>query len=140
MCCAVLSRSVVSGSLRPMGCSPPGSSVHGILQARILEWLAFPFSKGSFQPRIKPRSPPLQADCLPSEPPFICHSVATSCPTLCDPIDCSMPDFPVLHYLPDFVNRKNHVHSVGDAIQPSRPLWSPSPPAFNLSQHQDLFQ
>ena len=52
-----------------MDCSPPGSSVHGILQARILEWCAIPFSRGSFQPRIKPGSPALQADSLPSEPP-----------------------------------------------------------------------
>ena len=51
-----------------MDCSPPGSSVHGILQARILEWVAFPFSRGSSQPRIEPRSPALQADSLPAEP------------------------------------------------------------------------
>ena len=100
----------------PMDCSPPGSSVQGILQARILEWVAIPFSKGSSQHRVKPRSPPLQAECLPSEPPFICHSVTKSCPTLCDPIDYSMPDFPVLHSLQDFVSRQNHVHSVSDAI------------------------
>ena len=47
------------------------SSVHGILQARILEWVAIPFSRGSSQPRIKPGSPALQADSLPSEPPEI---------------------------------------------------------------------
>ena len=52
-----------------MNCSPPGSSDHGILQARILEWVAIPFSKGSSQPRIKPRSVALQVDSLPSEPP-----------------------------------------------------------------------
>ena len=51
----------------PMDCSPPGSSVHGILQARILKWVAIPFSRGSFQPGIEPRSPTLQADSLPSE-------------------------------------------------------------------------
>ena len=50
-------------------CSPPGSSVHGILQARILERVAMPSSRGSFQPRIEPRSPTLQMDSLPSEPP-----------------------------------------------------------------------
>ena len=49
--------------------SPPGSSVHGILQARILEWVAISFFKGSSNPGIEPRSPALQADCLPSEPP-----------------------------------------------------------------------
>ena len=48
--------------------SPPGSSVHGIFQARILEWVAIPFSRGSSRPRIKPQSPALQEDSLPSEP------------------------------------------------------------------------
>ena len=52
----------------PMDCSPPGSSVHGILQARTLEWVAMPFSRGSFQPGIKLGSPALQADSLSSEP------------------------------------------------------------------------
>ena len=65
-------------------------------------------------------------------------SVAQSCPTLCNPIDCSMPGFPVYHQLPEFA--QTHVHQVGDAIQPSHPLSSPSPPAFNLSQHQGIFQ
>ena len=65
-------------------------------------------------------------------------SVAQSCPTLCNPMDCSTPGFPVHHQLPEF--SQTHVHQVGDAIQPSYPLSSPSPPAFNLSQHQGLFQ
>ena len=52
-----------------MDCSPPGSFVHGILQARIMEWVAIPFSRGTSWPRIKPRSPAMQADFLPSEPP-----------------------------------------------------------------------
>ena len=60
------------------------------------------------------------------------------CPTLGDPMDCSMPGFPVLHYLPELA--QTHVHWVDDAIKPSHPLSSPSPPAFNLSQHQGLFQ
>ena len=64
-------------------------------------------------------------------------SVAQSGPTLCDPIDCSIPGFPVHHQNPELV--QTHVHRVGDAIQPSHPLLSPSPPAFNLSQHQGLF-
>ena len=67
-----------------------------------------------------------------------CHSGTQSCPTLCDPTDCSTPGFPVHHHLPDLA--QIHVHSVCDAIQPSHPLSSPSPPAFNLSQHQGLFQ
>ena len=61
-----------------------------------------------------------------------------SCPALCDPIDCSIPGFPVHHQLPELV--QTHVHQVGDAIKPSHPLSSPSPSAFNLSQHQSLFQ
>ena len=68
----------------------------------------------------------------------ICCSVAQSCPTLCDPMNCSYPGFPVLHSLPEFA--QTHVCWVGDAIQPSHPLSSPSPPALNLSQHQGLFQ
>ena len=65
-------------------------------------------------------------------------SVAQSCLTLCDPMDCSMPDFPVHHQLPEFT--QTHVRWVRDAIQPSHPLSTPSPPAFNLSLHQGLFQ
>ena len=65
-------------------------------------------------------------------------SVTQSCPTLCDPMNCSMPGLPVHHQLPEFT--QTHVHRVGDAIQPSHPLSSPSPPTFNLSQHQGLFQ
>ena len=57
---------------------------------------------------------------------------------LCDPMDCSMPGFPVLHHFPEFAQM--HVRWVGNAIQPSHPLLSPSPPPFNLSQHQGLFQ
>ena len=57
---------------------------------------------------------------------------------LCDFMDCSTPDFPVHHQLPELA--QTHVHWVGDAIQPSHPLSSPSPPAFILSQHQGLFQ
>ena len=69
---------------------------------------------------------------------FYCCSVTQLCMTLCDPMDCSMPGFPVLHYLLEFT--QTHVHWVGDAIQPSHPLSSPSSPTFNLSQHQGLFQ
>ena len=65
-------------------------------------------------------------------------SVAQSCPTLCDPMNCSTPGLPVYHQLPEFT--QTHVHRVGDAIQPSHPLSSPSPPAPNPSQHQSLFQ
>ena len=64
-------------------------------------------------------------------------TVAQSCPTFCDPMDCSMPGLPVHHQL-QFT--QTHVHWVGDAIQPSHPLHTPSPPALNLSQCQGLSQ
>ena len=69
---------------------------------------------------------------------FQFNSVAQLCLTLCDPMDWSTPGFPVHHQLPELT--QTYVHRVGDAIQPSHPLSSPSPPAFNLSQHQGLFQ
>ena len=65
-------------------------------------------------------------------------SVAQSCPTLCDPMNRSTPGLPVRHQLPEFT--QTHVRRVSDAIQPSHPLSSPSPPAPNPSQHQSLFQ
>ena len=65
-------------------------------------------------------------------------SVAQSCPTLCNPMDCSTPGFPVHHRLLELT--QTHVYWVGDAIQPSHPLSSPSPPTFNLSKHQGFFQ
>ena len=65
-------------------------------------------------------------------------SVAQSCPTLCDPMNRSMPDLPVRHQFLEFT--QTHVHRVGDAIQPSHPLSFPSPPAPNPSHHQGLFQ
>ena len=58
--------------------------------------------------------------------------------TLCSPMGCSTPGFPALHYLPEVA--QSHIPWVTDAIQPSHHLSSPSPPAFNLSQHQGLFQ
>ena len=131
----------------------------GILQARILKWVAMLFSSRYPQPWtqdwtwIEPRSPTLQTDSLPSEPPgeplcFLAHlkiiftdqirSVAQSCLTLCDPMNCSTPGLHVYHQLPEFT--QTHVHRVSDAIQPSHHLSSPSPPAPNPSQHQSLFQ
>ena len=65
-------------------------------------------------------------------------SLAQSCPTLCDPMNCSTPGLPVHHQVPEF--NQTHVHSVDDAIQPSYPLSSPSPPPLNLSKHQGLFK
>ena len=70
----------------------------------------------------------------------IISSVAQLCLTLCNPIDCSMPGFPVHHQFPELA--QTHVHTIHwiDTIQSSHPLSSPSPPAFNLSQHLCLFQ
>ena len=65
-------------------------------------------------------------------------SSVQSCPLLCDPMDCSTPGFPVHHQLLELAH--THVHPVSDVIQPSHPLSSPSPPAFNILQHQGLFQ
>ena len=142
----------------PMDCSPLGSSVHGIPQVRVLEWVAIPSSRGSSCPRDHTKISWLQAESLLSELPgkpktetnqdqteeanvyaqlLPFSPVAQSCPTLCDPVNCSMPGLPVHHQLPEFT--QTHLHRVGDAIQPSHPLSSPSP-ALSLSQHQGLFQ
>ena len=74
----------------------------------------------------------------PHAPQAQFSSVAQSSLTLCNPMDCSTPGLPVHHQLPELA--QTHVHRVSDAIQPSHPLSSPSPPAFNLSQHQGLFK
>ena len=79
-----------------------------------------------------------QDECLREREKAKNYSVDQSCPTLYSPMDHSMPGLPVLHRLPELA--QTHVHHVGDATQPSHPLSSPSPPAFNLSQHQGLFQ
>ena len=110
----------------PTDCSLPGSSVHGIFQARVLEWGALAFSSQTL-PCIKIT---IRSDQI--------KSVAQSCPTLCDPMNCSTPGLPVHHQLPEFT--QTHVYRVSDAIQTSHPLSSPSPPAPNPSQHQSLFQ
>ena len=129
----------------PTDCGPPGSSVRGILQARILEWVAFPFSRGSS--RLGTSAGSLHCGWIryhlsyQGSPQMVSvqfSSVAQSCPTLCDPMNHSMPGLPVHHQLPEFT--QTHVHRVRDAIQPSHPRSSPSPPAPNPSQHQSLFQ
>ena len=127
----------------PMDCSPPGSSVHGILQARILEWVAVPPPRNCPNPGIQPTSPASQAVSLPLSHRGSCakdqfSSVAQSRPTLCDPMNRSTPGLPVHHQLPKFT--QTHVHRVSDAIPPSHTLLSPSPPAPNPSLHQGLFQ
>ena len=114
--------------------------------------LPFPSPRNLPDPRIKPRSLTLQADSLPTDPPgkssilgirtkksgsVQFSSVDQSCPTPCDPMDCSTPGLPVHHQLPEFT--QTHVHWIGDAIQQSHPLLSASS-VFNLLQHQGLFQ
>ena len=138
-----------------MDCSPPAPSVHGILRARILEWVAISYSRGSSQPRNPTWVSSMQADSFPTElqglmtilklcssfTAFFCiqfSSVAQSCLTPCDPMNCSTLGLPVHHQLPEFT--QTQVRPVSDVIQPSHPLSSPSPPAPNPSQHQSLFQ
>ena len=83
---------------------------------------------------------PLQCSCLENQPcdSVQFSSVAQSCLTLCNPMNRSTPGLPVHHQPPEFT--QTHIHRVGDAIQPSHPLSSPSPPAPSPSQHQSLFQ
>ena len=80
----------------------------------------------------------LYVKCFKYKNIMLFSSVAQLCLTLCDPMDCSAPGFPVHHQLLELI--QIHDHQVSDAIQPSHPLSSPSPPAFILSQHQGLFQ
>ena len=130
----------------PVDCSPPGSSVHRILQARILDWVAMPSSKKSSWPRNWNHiscgvftTEPLRKHLYIHIYAYIyISSVVQLCLTLCNPMDCSMPGFPVHHQILEFT--QTHVHRVSDAIQPSHPLSSPSPPAPNPSQHQGFFQ
>ena len=130
----------------PIYCGPPGSSVHGILQTIILEWIAISFSRGSSRPRVQNHVSCIGSGFLTTEPirkPSVkfssvqFSSVAQSCLTLCNPKNRSTPGLPVHHQLPEFT--QTHVHRLGDAIQPSHPLSSPSPPAPNPSQHSESF-
>ena len=137
----------------PMDCSLTGSPVHGIFQARILEWFAISFSRMNLEAIILSqisRSQKVNATWFHfhveskvvtltetgSSVQF--SSVAQSCLTLCDPMNCNTPGLPVHHQVLEFT--QTHIHRLSDAIQPSHPLVSPSPPAPNPSQHQGLFQ
>ena len=90
----------------------------------------------SFQSQRKAMPKNVQVTAQLHSSQFI--SVAQSCPTLYDPMDCNMQGFPVFHQLPELA--QTQVHWVSDAFQPSHPLSSPSPPAFSVSQHQGLLQ
>ena len=133
----------------------------GLLRQEYWSALPLPLPGDLPDPEIEPtspESPTLQVGSLPAEPlgkPKLAKyfhskqresgpnltvqfsSVAQSYLTLCDPMDCSMPGLPVHHQLLEFT--QTHVHWVSGAIQPPHLLSSPSPPAFNLSQHQGLF-
>ena len=129
----------------PVDCSPPGSSVHGILRASILEWVSISFSRGPSEARNWTCISCIAGGFLTAETlgkskcsSVQFSSVAQSCPTLCNPMNHSTPGLPVHHQLPEF--NQTHVHRVGDAIQPLHPLSSPSPSAHNPSQQQSLFQ
>ena len=110
------------------------------------DWNGLPFtSPGDLpNPGMEPRSCALHmVSCVAgrffAERATVQFSLVNqSCPTLCNPMDRSTPGFPVHHQLLEFTQTR--VHWVGDAIQPSHPLLLPSPPIFNLSQHQDLFK
>ena len=124
----------------------------GISQARTLKWFAMSYSGGSSWPRgwtciswtsciswrILYHWATWKLPVLGSVRSVQFSSVAQSYLTLCDPMNHSTPGLPVHHQLLEFT--ETHVHRVGDAMQPSHPLSSPSPPAHNPSQHQGLFQ
>ena len=113
---------------------PPGFSLSVCLGCynKTIDWMAYKLQKLTAH---------CSGDCKYKTRVLACQSVSSvtqSCPTLCDPMNRSTPGLPVLHQLPEFT--QTHVHRVSDAIQPSHPLSSPSPPAPNPSQHQSLFQ
>ena len=119
-----------------MDCNPPGSSVHGNSQGKNTGVASHSLLQGIFLTQELNLGLPHCRQILY----HLSHqfsSVTQSCPTLCDPINCSTPGLHVHHQLPEFT--QIHVYWVSDAIQPSHPLSSPSPPTFNLSQHQGLF-
>ena len=133
----------------PMDYSPPRNSVHGILQVRILEWVAIPSSRGIFPTQGLNLGLLYYRQILyrlshQGSPMYQFSSVqfssvqSLSCDRLCDSMNRSMPGLPVHHHLPEFT--QTHGHRVSDAIQSSHPGSSPSPSAPNPSQHQSLFQ
>ena len=111
--------------------------LHLIIQAdlTLLDFALLHFSNAAFfQHKSKACGKPMWSESISA---FCCCLVAQLCLTLCDPMDCSMPGFPVLQHLLELA--QTHVHWVSDVIQPSHPLLSLFPPTFNLSQHQSLF-
>ena len=110
-----------------------------VLQHWILQKISKDFQKTlSLKPDFPSMFPIFSTNLIASISSVQFSSVTQSCLTLSNPMDCSRPGVPVHHQLLQLA--QTHVHRVGDAIQPSHPLSSPSPTAFNLSQHQGLFQ
>ena len=156
VCILVKLLQLSSTLLDPMDCILPGSSVHGILKAKILEWVVVPSSMWSSTFRNWTNISCITGRFFPTELPGKPHdfassvlkgqsfnisqfsSVTQSSPTLCEPMNHSMPGLTVHHQPPE--PSQTHVHWVTDAIQPSHPLSSPSPPAPDPSQHHSLFQ
>ena len=144
ICCCLVAKSCLTLcdplDLQPTGLLCPWD----FLDKRILEWVAISFCRESSRPRDWTHLPALAGRFFTTKPPgkpevlYQFSSVAQSCPTFCDPMDRSTPVLPVNHQLLEFT--QTHIHWVSDAIQPSHPLSSPSPPALNLSQHQGLFK
>ena len=130
--CAAGLCSVMSNALWPMDCSPWGSFVLGDCPGKNTGLGCHALLQG------KIRSIYTHTHIYTHVYIHQIRSVAQSCLTLCDPMNRSTPGLPVHHQLPEFT--QTHVHRVIDAIQPSHPLSSPSPPAPNPSQHQSLFQ
>ena len=146
MCCALVTQSCPA-LCDPMDCSLPGSSVHGdspdkntglgchgLLQGILPTHGSNPGLLHCRQILYQLSNKGIPKNVLSVQ----FSSVAQSCLTLSNPMNRSMPGLPVHHQPPEFT--QIHVHRVGDAIQPSHPLSSPSPPALNSSQHQSLFQ
>ena len=150
LCCAVLCLVAQSCPIlcNPMRVACQGPLAMGILQARIMEWIAISFSSNLPDPGIEPASvaSPELASRFVTTAQWLKKMVlknmllfsSSVVSNFCDPLDCSMPGFPVYHQLPGF--DQTNVHRVGDAIQPSYLLLSPSLPAFHFPQHQGLFQ
>ena len=120
----------------------PSKDYSGLISFRI-DWFDLLAVQGTFKCLLQHHS--LKASLFGTQPFLwsmttinMISSVAQSCPTLCDPMNRSMPGLPVHHQLPELT--QTHVHQVDYAIQPSHPLSSPFPPASNPSQHQGLFQ
>ena len=123
-----------NGTIEWWGCVPRGSQILSFQNfcLSVWTWISGKFNLTLLKNWMRFASLREKQKC------FSVSSVAQSCPTLCDPIDCSMPGFTVHHQLPELA--QTLVHRVGDTIQPSHPLSPLSSPAFNLSQHQGLFQ